>query len=739
MKAQKIVLVLALQFLSVVLIGQSVNLRYCPSSFSRNNGNGQEVKVFAANILPGSVYAQLAQKSGNQGNLFFSWDAAVIYPPVIQRTWLTGADGVTTLNWAFAEPTGSYFNPPGVPSGSQVGYTFYNENLPPAQYITLEFVDPIDGQAVGLCTYDFSAGTSGSLITTDVSSGADGGLESKSIGTALAERVFNREIKSKAAVAEYPKMAKYAQLKTAANEITEFIPDKAILGAGYQMYETSPKDITTFTNAKNVVAMDYVFAGINKAVVFCTYTEGGAYTHTKQVCDRLKGSELLGIDSVTMRGLKVLKHIYKKKNKYNEYALTFTLGKKNNAKEYSFQSEWLIDKVQAQDSLFNFQIWSSDPSVLAKLFSSVVDKFQAKAPISQIQSPQKPSYYVTKASRDTSNPYLLNLLIRNDGETKQISVKVQSKANEQSTSRETKEYQFDINPKAETTVQLNLMDTAESEISMRDATQPNSKNTDFVYSNDGIWNIFMPNGEKPEEYVVYNDQTAPQAGEYRMFRNVQIKAKTKDYLTVYRIINGGAEAADMSTYKGVKFTLKGQSKVRIRIIKKGIKNYDEQFQYLLIHGGETKTFLIPFSKFSNGKQSGGFETNDLENISFSFENEGVFKDINVQLSELKFVSDISQFSENQFVLANEPVAPSFTIAPNPASTHIQINGYSARPEQVQIQLSNLAGKVVLTQNQQQAQGNWKWSLPLKGQFQPGLYLISIKNSNSTLVHKLLVQ
>jgi hypothetical protein len=658
---------------------------------------------------------------------------------VIQRTWLTGTDGITTQNWAFAQPTGSYFNPPGVPSGSQVGYTFYNENLPPAQYITLEFVDPIDGQAVGLCTYDFSAGTSGSLVNTDVSSGSDGGLESKSIGTALAERVFNREIKSKASQVEYPKMAKYAKLERTINEISEYIPDKAILGPGYQMYETSPKDITTFTNAKNVVAMDYVFAGLNKAVVFCTFTEGGAYTHTKQVCDRLKGSELLGIDEVTMKGLKVLKHIYKKKNKYNEYALTFTIGKTKTAKEYSFQSEWLIDKVQAQDSLFNFQIWSSDPNVLNKLFSSVIDKFQSKAPIIQSVYPEKPSYYVTKATRDVSNPFLLNLLIRNESDTKQIGIKVNSKANEQSSGRETKEYQFDINPKAETMVQLNLLDTAESDISLRDASLTTSKNTDFVYSNDGVWNLYMPNNEKPEEYLVSNDQTAPIAGEYRLFRNVQVKAKTKDYLTVYRIISGGAEAVDMSAYKGVQFTLNGQSNVRIRIIKKGIKNYDEQFQYLLVHGGEKRTFLIPFNKFFNKLQNNGLEVNDIENISFSFENFGVYKDINVQLSEVKFVSDLSQYSENQFILANEPLLPNFSITPNPANSHIQINGYSAKPEIVEIQISNIVGTVVLGQYHHQAQGNWKYKLEFNGHYQPGFYMVSVKNSKGIKAHKLLIQ
>jgi len=165
-------LLLAMGLLMVnALPAQVVENRGCPVTYNRNNGNGQYVSVFASNISPNSIYAQAALTSGNQGNFTFTWGSPVVNPPVINRSWVTSASGVTSLNWTFGNNSnGSPFNPPGVPAGTDVKYTFYNNNLPTAGTISFEFADPYDGRVINTCSYPLSNGStsSGSLVSLAV-------------------------------------------------------------------------------------------------------------------------------------------------------------------------------------------------------------------------------------------------------------------------------------------------------------------------------------------------------------------------------------------------------------------------------------------------------------------------------------------------------------------------------------------------------------------------------------------
>jgi|GEM_PF-992377 len=125
----------------------------CPSSFKRNNGNGQVVTTFASNISTSSTYYINRLTSNNQGTLTLNWDAAINYPPVITEVWINDVTP-PTVNWVWGNnSTGSPFNPPGVPSNNQVAYTFYNNNLPPANNLTIQLTDPSTGKVINTCSY----------------------------------------------------------------------------------------------------------------------------------------------------------------------------------------------------------------------------------------------------------------------------------------------------------------------------------------------------------------------------------------------------------------------------------------------------------------------------------------------------------------------------------------------------------------------------------------------------------
>ena len=53
-------------------------------------------------------------------------------------------------------------------------------------------------------------------------------------------------------------------------------------------YVTTPTDLVNFTNAIEVLAVDYTKGNTTKAVAFGTKTLGDVYSHTKPICDRLR-------------------------------------------------------------------------------------------------------------------------------------------------------------------------------------------------------------------------------------------------------------------------------------------------------------------------------------------------------------------------------------------------------------------------------------------------------------------
>ncbi|WP_204271833.1 hypothetical protein, partial [Escherichia coli] len=73
-------------------------------------------------------------------------------------------------------------------------------------------------------------------------------------------------------------------------------------------YITTPTDIPNITNAKEVRSIDFVQAGICKAVAFATKTLGVMYDHTKPICDRLKGASLLSIDNFNLKVLNFVRY-----------------------------------------------------------------------------------------------------------------------------------------------------------------------------------------------------------------------------------------------------------------------------------------------------------------------------------------------------------------------------------------------------------------------------------------------
>ncbi|MBS4064234.1 MAG: T9SS type A sorting domain-containing protein [Chitinophagaceae bacterium] len=809
-------LILLTIFFCTKSYAQRVENKGCPNSYFRNNGNGQAVTVFAPNITPTSVYALSALSNSSQGNFTFKWDINIVNPPVINRTWVTSTSSVTSLNWTFGNNTsGSPINPPGIPVGGDVKYTFYNINLPTAGVITLELIDPYDGSYVNTCSYPLSSGasstglltslavappsdfvyaisnsstisgiegnsvsptvnaaggtilysispavtgisvnastgiitwasntpsgthhltvkasngvapdatTSYTLTVTDngVGSGTDGGLESKSLGNIVAERMFHNVIREKPSNVDYSKTLKIGdnlQYRISSSDIKKYMPDQSALGTGFTGFITSPSDILSFTNAKNVVSVDYVQNGINKAVAFCTETRNAVYTHTKPVCDRLKGAELITVDTINYGNYKFLRYYLKPVNGLNEYAISFSVGYDPADQNYTLQSEWITDQYEGQDVMYNFQLWSSDAGILNHMLVNVLQKLQADMPIQQKGMVKKPVVFITKAQRNDKDQRSLQLTVTNSSAQASVWIIVTGKANEQSSNTITKAYPFILAAKSNSVVDIAVDDMAESEIRL----MVSGVNEDFIYSNDGIWNIYKTAGTSVHEFLISNDTIQPGESEYRMFRNIKLKATTPDYITVYRMLKGGGMPADLSSFSFLKFTASGNGKVRIRLIKKSVTNFDQQYEYELPLLNTPKDYCINIKDFKSIGSALTIAANDVTIISFTYETQGSVSLIETRLSNVRF-SNMGIYTENTFL-------HTINAYPNPAKDMVSLQFQSLVAEKMNLKLVHVSGdQVIMQQTVNVTQGMNQMNIHLPAHIKTGVYIIQLQSA-----------
>lgn len=809
----------------VSVFAQRVENRGCPTSYFRNNGNGQSVTVFAQNIAPSSVYALNALTSGNQGNFTFKWDVPVVNPPVVTKTWVTSTGGVTAVNWTFGNnSSGSPFNPPGVPNVGDVKYTFYNSNLPTAGVITLELTDPYDGSYVNTCSYPLSSGSSSTgnimslavqapsnlnyaiaesstlqgvagnsvtptvnaaggsvtynispqvsgvsidpqtgviswsntvakgnynlsvkasngiqpdatanytitVVESGVGSGSEGGLESKSLGNAVAEREYGAALSSKPSAVQYrtlPQLISVQAARTSGFGIRDLMPEQSALGIGFTGYITSPVDILSFTNAKEVVAVDYLQSGMNKAVAFCTKTFNGIYTHTKPVCDRLKGSELLAIDTIRSGNFSFLRYKLKPINGITEFAVSFSAGFGNATGNITLQSEWMTDNYASQDTMYNFQLWSADASILNTMLKNVIDKLTATMPVQQTGAVKKPVTYITKAERDINNQMNLKLTVQNSTASASATIVIEGKANEQTTAVTSFTYPVTLTANGVSTITVPVKDMAETEIRLK----INGATEDFVYTNDGTWNVYKTPATVISSFIISNDTEQPKPNEYRLFRNIKIKATTSDYVTVYKMVKGGGMAANLTAYQTIKFNASGKGMMRIRLIKKSITNYSEQYEYLQPLTTELKEYNINTELFKSSANTAPVNMNDIVIVSFTYEAGATATVIDAALSNIRFAVKTS---------VPAVVAKQVKAYPNPASAQVSLLFESVQDETMQIVFIGTNGNIILRKQILVLKGFNNINMPLSSALARGMYTVQLISATQSMQTKIMVQ
>ena len=561
-------------------------------------------------------------------------------------------------------------------------------------------------------------------------SGGTGGLESKSLGNALTDRVYNKAVNNQLGNISYNNLQTIDQLHLNARTLggstitlkdlmPNAIPDSGVIG-----YITTPTDITSITNAVDVSAVDFTFNNQCRAVAFATKTLYAMYDHTKAICDRVKGAKLLGMDNFVLNNLNIVRYTLQQADGNVEYSMSFSIGKKAGRNNFSFQSNWLNNDYTPEDTLYNFQVWGAAPYYCVDMTLAILKNLNNIMPVQQLKpSAALPSTYIIDGNRDGLN---LNLSINNNSKNIGGYFLVKNISNESNTAVKTSAVPFSIAANAISSISVPVSDAYESTISM----YINNQLQDEVFISDGAWACDFSKvvNAAPHTFTVSNDTIARKNTdfEFNVLRNIQVNATTADFVSVYKLLKGGGIAQDLSTFNTLRLSAAGAgANLHIYLIKNSIANFADQYNYSIPLNADVKDYSITLKDFKSNINSHSVDLSDVVQIVFAFEvTGGKLINLNGQVGNVLFSKQSADYY-------NSADAGDVQIFPNPSTGQFTTSFKSANNAVLTLKIIEPGtGKTITGKTINAVKG--MNTVPLEiSQNGSHIYLISIQGDSSS--------
>ena len=557
------------------------------------------------------------------------------------------------------------------------------------------------------------------IITPEVSTGNEGGLESNDRLSTLINRrnylrakqnyKFDKELAKKLVKSEYYNKT----VSKSGFTLRDLIPLDILPNT--QAIESSPTDLINMTNASELFSVDYVKDDKTVAVILATKTENGVYEHTKYICDRLLGAELLNVSTIEIKEHTFIKSIIKNVDGSTEFVLSFS-GKVVNDK-FEIESHWNIDKYEQGATYYNFQIWTNQIDDLVKLGEEALSLFNTQKEISNYNNSTPPTVFVKKGKYVNGT---LELEVVNKNKTETITFSSGYKRTETSS---TEYANKDINLDASYITSMVLNTGNVFDIGFR---LENGKDTpDDLFMSDGPWGSDdSSDGTTINTFEITQNNDVYTGLGYRVERNINLVAETSTYVAAYRAFTPRFTPVDLSAYSALEFNAAGTGEVEITILKKSINTWEDQFKATVTLDENTTHFAIPFDHFKS-KSSSDLELYDATSIVFTMSSDGttvVTKTLN--LSDIEFTQKALSVDDN-VVPENETV-----IYPNPLSSQSDIIFYAEAVVDVDIEIYNITGALVNKTTIRTEIGNNKITL-YKKNLKTGLYFVKINSKYRT--------
>ncbi len=544
-----------------------------------------------------------------------------------------------------------------------------------------------DGDGLVDCDDPSCSGVSSCpVIEAPTSGGNSGGLESNNrLSDQINKRNFNR-IKTnykfdEKTAKKLRKTDSYAKKSTSTNiKIKDFIPI-GLLNEDY-IVESSPLDLLNITNATDLYSVDYMNNGNIVASILALKTDKGVYEHTKYICDRLLGAELISVSTIEINGQSFIKSIIKNTDNSIEYVLSFSAKKINSEKEFSIESHWNLDKYSSNQQFYNFQIWSNSIDDLLLLGSNVLELLQVQNPITEYNLSKPPTVFVKKGNYVKGG---LELEVVNTNGTREIVFDAGIRDTETSTI-EYVSATIDLEKKYISTLTLETGNLFDIGFRIGDGIST----PDDLFMSDGPWGIDdAAKSTVVKNYKIGKDVSSRDASDFPIERNVSITADTKEYVSVYRALTPRFKAVDLSNYSNLKLTTKGTGQLEIRIIKKSISSWEDQFKATISLDTNFQNHEIALESFTSSALN-ELQLNDIVSIVFTMKSaDGTLETKNLSIKDLSFSVNKTLSTESETLATINP-----TLFPNPMSKSATITFTATKNHIANLFIYNVTGKLV---------------------------------------------
>ncbi len=606
--------------------------------------------------------------------------------------WVLIANGwngnqVTYGNWIlYSNP---YFNPEGSPELQKHNINLYDDNELVVVFgfedIRRDFssCDQDFNDALFLVTSNpYNAMQTGNFnpISTDggnQSSGNDGGLEShRGLSSTIAKRAFDRSKKKE------NKISKFSSTRSG-SLLSDIVPTS--IKTGDERTVSSPTDLELITKAEKVWSADYTSDSKRFASVFATETNEGVYDHTKVVCDRLAGAEIINIREVIIQGQKFLLTSLKTDKESIEYTISFSISI-NSEREFRVFSKWAVGQYEESGKFLNYQIWSAAPFSTIDLAKTIIANLESSHTfIRQEESNTYLPEVFIKSGRYDKNRIVLNL-VNNTNEPAMCNLIGSISASE--VNKELELYLKTITiPSGEHQfiIENSNNDIFDLELKIR---KNGADQYDVAYFSDGAWGLDYDQSLTSITNLSITGNTANDYGEdneksrFTIARNLKVEFESKDYLSVYKHLKPSGKTVNLEEFNALSFEGKFSKPIQIRLIKEGIENWEDQFVYVINPKEDSQNYTIPFSNFRSRTKS-NFDAQDVKMIVFTQKTHTGFDAI-LEFKNVHFTNE--EF--NQSILNNL-----LTVYPNPSDGTINITFESLIEESGFLTIYDVLGRI----------------------------------------------
>jgi len=457
----------------------------------------------------------------------------------------------------------------------------------------------------------------------------------------------------------------------------------------------------------------------NKSVasVLALRTESGVYEHTKYICDRLLGAELISVSTITINEHDFIKSIIRNDHGGIEFVLSFSARLTNEGSNFVVDSHWNLDKYQEKAAYYNFQIWSNEIDDLYRLGNAVLDLLEVQRPIIDYATSTPPPVFVRKGSYLNGK---LALQIVNSNGAKNLIFDAgyrETETGEFITISDT----FFLNGDYITNLNIDTDQIFDIGFRIGDGLHT----PDDIFMSDGSWGV---DGENVASTVTHFDVTQNDFDfldtEYPIERNIDLVANTDSYVAAYRSLTPRYMPVDLTAYNALNFDAYGTGLLEVTIMKQSIVGWEDQYKAYVDLSDSQEEYIISLENFES--PLGGMLTiEDAVTLVFTMVSEdGEMKTKSLSLNNLRFsqeqLSNFSPIRELQAAVAY----------PNPMSDMTTIQFTTEQSEKVQIALYDQLGKVVFYQSYEVEEGFNEIDINLSNLL-TGIYISNISSQNNT--------